>query len=625
MLRAGRSWSGSERNCCYLNLDGLTTADISGVSGFDLLDDARAIALTDWDQDGRLDFWVTNRTAPRVRMLRNQLPGQAATLSLRLQGNGCNADAIGARVEVVRKGDTAHKLVQTIHAGDGFHAQGTKWLHFGFASASEDLTVSIRWPHGDLQSFGGLSTGYRYLITQDQDALLVLKPPQPQKAIQPSEPAAEPEPASAAVLLASRMPLGRPEYTDFDGQPQHVAAAKNRPMLINLWASWCQPCLTELAEFARQQKRLKEAGVGIVALSVDGVGDDTPGDVQSARAALAKLKFPFAAGRATSKLIDRFEVVQRTLLDVQQPLPLPASFLLDSNSQVAAIYLGPVSVERLLADVAALEKSGDELQRRAAPFEGRWRKPPPRISPLQVVMKAFEGGYQALTDELLHECIDIGEKKLSGHELLSLADLYYFQGSLHADHGQVAQAIEAFRKTIAVDPNYRNAHKNLGRILASSEQLEAAAVHFEAALRLDGSDVETRYQYAQVLGSLGLRAKMLDQYRAILELRGDALPIANNLAWVLATTSDEKLADGAEAVRWASQVVQQSGRKNPEFLDTLAAAYARAGEFDKAIAASEEAIALFEAAGNPTAVAESRTRLVRYRAGKPFIAEHLEE
>ena len=74
MLEEGRSYSGFERNCAFLNLGGGQTqfADISGACGLDLMDDGRAIAVTDWDFDGKLDFWISNRTAPRIRLQHNR-------------------------------------------------------------------------------------------------------------------------------------------------------------------------------------------------------------------------------------------------------------------------------------------------------------------------------------------------------------------------------------------------------------------------------------------------------------------------------------------------------------------------------------------------------------------------
>ena len=52
MLRAGRSLSGHERNCCFLNGRGGRFADVSAVARLDFDDDGRVLALADWDYDG---------------------------------------------------------------------------------------------------------------------------------------------------------------------------------------------------------------------------------------------------------------------------------------------------------------------------------------------------------------------------------------------------------------------------------------------------------------------------------------------------------------------------------------------------------------------------------------------
>ena len=58
-LKKGGSLSGKERNCAFLNIDGKKFATVSGVSGFDFPDDSRAMALSDWDGDGRMDVWIS--------------------------------------------------------------------------------------------------------------------------------------------------------------------------------------------------------------------------------------------------------------------------------------------------------------------------------------------------------------------------------------------------------------------------------------------------------------------------------------------------------------------------------------------------------------------------------------
>ena len=67
LVRAGHSYSGHERNCCFLNLPGGRFANVSQLSGFDFPEDGRAVAVCDWDGDGDQDFWVANRGAPRLR------------------------------------------------------------------------------------------------------------------------------------------------------------------------------------------------------------------------------------------------------------------------------------------------------------------------------------------------------------------------------------------------------------------------------------------------------------------------------------------------------------------------------------------------------------------------------
>jgi len=66
----------------------------------------------------------------------------------------------------------------------------------------------------------------------------------------------------------------------------------------------------------------------------------------------------------------------------------------------------------------------------------------------------------------------------------------------------------------------------------------------------------------------------------------------NALAWLLATSPDPEVRDGAEAVRWARTAVERE--PNAARLDTLAAAHAEAGEFEDAIAAIDQAIDLLK-------------------------------
>jgi len=89
----------------------------------------------------------------------------------------------------------------------------------------------------------------------------------------------------------------------------------------------------------------------------------------------------------------------------------------------------------------------------------------------------------------------------------------------------------------------------------------------------------------------------------------------NNLAWFLATYDDPGIRDGTSAVGFAEKAVAQTGRKNAMYLDTLAAAYAEAGEFTKAVSAQKEAIALLPDEGQKK---DFTGRLTLYESNSPY-------
>lgn len=91
----------------------------------------------------------------------------------------------------------------------------------------------------------------------------------------------------------------------------------------------------------------------------------------------------------------------------------------------------------------------------------------------------------------------------------------------------------------------------------------------------------------------------------------------NALAWFLATALDPEVRDATRAVELAEAVVERD--RVPRHLDTLAAAYARAGRFDEAVRAEREAIALARTSRPASELATLQASLVRFETREPRV------
>ncbi|HJN08465.1 MAG TPA: CRTAC1 family protein [Pirellulaceae bacterium] len=130
----------------------------------------RALAVLDWNRDGREDFAVMHLDEP-VALVSNQSDPAGSYLSLRLVGVRSNRDAIGTEVTVLTGGRRIHRQLT---AGSGFQASNQRVLTFGLGQAKVVDRLEIRWPSGQQQSWSQVPTNTELIAIEGTSQLAAL-------------------------------------------------------------------------------------------------------------------------------------------------------------------------------------------------------------------------------------------------------------------------------------------------------------------------------------------------------------------------------------------------------------------------------------------------------------------
>lgn len=130
-------------------------------------------------------------------------------------------------------------------------------------------------------------------------------------------------PVKKAMASADLAPV---TFYDAAGNAVTLESMKGQVLLVNLWATWCPPCIAELPALDLLQARLRDAGLKVVPVSMD-------------RKPVAEI-----AAFLEARKVEQMELYVDTDREIARKWAfeaLPVSYLIDREGQVIDVFMGP--------------------------------------------------------------------------------------------------------------------------------------------------------------------------------------------------------------------------------------------------------------------------------------------
>jgi len=124
---------------------------------------ARGSAISDFDNDGRLDMYIGNFESPNI-LLWNGTQNANHFIKFKLVGVQSNHSAINSRVSLFENGQFSQ--MREITASSGFMSQNSKIIHFGLGQQSEIDEARIQWSSGTVEIAHSLMADQTYTIVE---------------------------------------------------------------------------------------------------------------------------------------------------------------------------------------------------------------------------------------------------------------------------------------------------------------------------------------------------------------------------------------------------------------------------------------------------------------------------
>jgi protein O-mannosyl-transferase len=184
--------------------------------------------------------------------------------------------------------------------------------------------------------------------------------------------------------------------------------------------------------------------------------------------------------------------------------------------------------------------------------------------------------------------------------------------------GRLDEAVSHYEASVRLRPDYGDPYFNLGSVLFQQGRIDDAIAQWHKALAAQPNDAGFHTALGNAFLKKGLQKDAIAEYQHAIQIARQDPMARNNLAWLLATSSDASIRDGNRAIEFAEQAVQLSSGKDANYLRTLAAAYSETGRFAEAAETGRRALQAAQTQSNSILANAIRDEIALYELGLPY-------
>lgn len=183
--------------------------------------------------------------------------------------------------------------------------------------------------------------------------------------------------------------------------------------------------------------------------------------------------------------------------------------------------------------------------------------------------------------------------------------------------GELAAAVSHYKTAVGIEPTAAN-YCGLGNAQLQSGETAKAIESYLLAITTDPGHLDAKFGMGTAYDRLGRTEIAAKHYSEILEKNPQHLPTLNNYAWMLATSRQDSVRNGAQAMVLVEHALELSGGSKLHLLHTLAAAYAETGQYDKAVQTAQQVESMAKTEGNAALMKQCQREEAVYATGAPW-------